>query len=102
MVEVCAQHLHSAVVPPSVRIAAKLPDKLEAVLLGCLEKERTRRPIDAETLPAQLDACDDCAAWTAADARSWWRARPPTRGAQRPLGVEAESRTLNVERRVAR
>lgn len=96
MVEVCAQHLHSAVVPPSRRSSAQLPPKLEAAILACLEKDRTRRPADAEALLALFDACDDCPPWTAADARDWWRRHSPTARARRPIAVEGESRTFNV------
>jgi serine/threonine-protein kinase len=101
MVEVCAQHLHSLPVPPSTRLRSPVPAKLEAALLVCLEKDRAARPADAEALLALLDACDDCPAWTPADARSWWRERAPKVRARRALHVDAEPRTLNVARRAA-
>jgi serine/threonine-protein kinase len=101
VVEVCAQHLHSRVVPPSARITAVVPAKLEAALLACLEKDRGRRPESAEALLALLDACDDCPPWTPSDARRWWRDRAPGVRAHRPIGVEGAPKTLNVARRQA-
>jgi len=75
VVEVCAHHLHSAVVPPSQRLGTKIPASLEAVVLACLEKDPAHRPKDAMALLALLDACDDIPSWTTDDARRWWSER---------------------------
>jgi serine/threonine-protein kinase len=99
VVEVCAQHLHGNVVPPSLRASNPVPAKLEAIVLACLEKSREQRPQDADALLAALDQCDDCPPWTLADARSWWRERAPRVQARRPIAVTGESKTLNVEPR---
>ncbi len=75
VVEVCAAHLHSAVVRPSTRLGKPVPASLEAVLLACLEKAPADRPRDAAELLTRLDACDDIAPWTPDDARRWWLER---------------------------
>jgi serine/threonine protein kinase len=54
LLQVCAQHLHSAPVPPSVRLGAPIPPALEALILSCLEKSADRRPSSAALLQAAL------------------------------------------------
>jgi eukaryotic-like serine/threonine-protein kinase len=86
VVEVCAAHLHSAVVKPSARLGKAVPPSLEDVLLACLEKAPADRPKDAATLLALLEACTDLGSWSQDDARDWWRER----GARaRPLDSSA-------------
>jgi eukaryotic-like serine/threonine-protein kinase len=75
VVEICAHHLCSPVVPPSARLKRQLPAKLEAALLRCLEKDAHKRPRDAKALLEELAACDDVAAWTEKDALGWWQER---------------------------
>jgi serine/threonine-protein kinase len=53
VLEVCAQHLHCAPVPPSTRIRG-IPAELERLILSCLAKSPAARPGDAATLRAAL------------------------------------------------
>jgi serine/threonine-protein kinase len=82
-VEVCAHHLHTAPLPPSVRLGRAVPARLEALLLQCLEKEPARRPQSAGALLALLEGCEDVAAWGEAEAAAWWRDRGPALRAHR-------------------
>ena len=50
-VEICARHLNDPPVPPSERAGLPVPADLDAIILGCLEKDPTRRPADAASLP---------------------------------------------------
>jgi serine/threonine-protein kinase len=70
LVEVCSHHLHTPPVPPSQRVGRPVPADLEAVLMGCLEKDRARRPQTARELDERLAACH-VPAWTQDDARSF-------------------------------
>ncbi|WP_394836338.1 serine/threonine protein kinase [Pendulispora rubella] len=74
--EVCSHHLHSPVVPPSIRLNAPLHAGLEALLLRCLAKDPAERPQSAIALSEAL-ATFDVAPWTADDARSWWKTHGP-------------------------
>jgi eukaryotic-like serine/threonine-protein kinase len=104
VVEVCAAHLHSEVVKPSIRLDRPVPASLEAVLLACLEKAPANRPRDATALLARLDACDDIPAWTPDDARRWWleRATPAQKAPAVDLLASPALLTLDVALDVSR
>jgi serine/threonine-protein kinase len=53
-VEVCGHQVHSAPVPPSLRLGTSFPAELEALLLECLDKSPERRPGSAALLQARL------------------------------------------------
>jgi serine/threonine protein kinase len=71
VVEICAHHLQSPVVPPSERLGKPLPPALEGLVLRCLAKDPRQRPQTAEGLHAALLACRPSAPWDRAQARSW-------------------------------
>jgi hypothetical protein len=75
VVEICAKHVHAEPIAPSLRAPFAIPEKLEKLVLSCLEKDPVKRPASARELIAALDACDDCPPWTAEDAFAWWRER---------------------------
>jgi serine/threonine-protein kinase len=74
-VEVCSHHLHTAPEPPSRRLGRGLPPDLEGVVLGCVEKDPTRRPRDAVELGRALEACRGVGGWDQAAAAAWWDGR---------------------------
>jgi eukaryotic-like serine/threonine-protein kinase len=72
VVEVCAHHLHSQPEPPSARLGQAVPEDLEAIVLSCLSKDRTRRPPSARELADALGRCADAGSWTRERADAWW------------------------------
>jgi eukaryotic-like serine/threonine-protein kinase len=72
--EVCAKHMLEAPVPPSQRLGKPLPPDLEAIVLGCLAKNRRDRPASAAVLRTSLLACADAGRNDQVGAREWWRA----------------------------
>jgi serine/threonine-protein kinase len=89
LVEICAHHLHSAPVPPSLRVQS-VPHDLEQVLLRCLQKSPDARFTSADQVAASLAACVDASRWHPEHARSWWAERHSlvqTRRAESPSGV---------------
>jgi serine/threonine protein kinase len=72
VVEVCAQHLHSEPEAPSVRLGRAVPADLEAIVLGCLKKDRAHRPTSARVLAEALGRCADAGTWSRQDADAWW------------------------------
>jgi serine/threonine protein kinase len=56
VLEVCSQHLHQEPKPLSARGVA-IPAELEAVVLGCLNKDPGRRPQSAAELRRRVEAC---------------------------------------------
>jgi hypothetical protein len=61
---------------PAPRVSAsgvQVPDGLDALIAACLEKDRARRPQDAQTVVEALDRLASRLAWTQLDAAAWWR-----------------------------
>ena len=71
--EVCSKHMVETPVPPSQRLGRPLPPDLEAIVLGCLAKNREDRPASAAVLRKSLLACADAES-NGQLARDWWRA----------------------------
>jgi serine/threonine protein kinase len=75
VLEVCSKHMLEAPVPPSERLGKALPADLEAIVLGCLAKDRNDRPASAAVLRTALLACADGARNDLPAARAWWQTR---------------------------
>jgi eukaryotic-like serine/threonine-protein kinase len=71
--QVIAQHLQAAPVPPSQRVAFAAPPHMEQLVLACLAKKPEDRPQSATALSIQL-ASIDLEPWTDAQAQAWWAA----------------------------
>jgi serine/threonine-protein kinase len=75
VMDVCSQHLHQTVTPPSVKASRDLPQDLERVILHCLEKKPDRRYQSVAELRDAIAACK-IPPWTPADAQKWWAEHP--------------------------
>jgi serine/threonine-protein kinase len=79
VLEVCSKHMLEAPVPPSQRLGKALPADLEAIVLGCLAKDRDARPASAAILRTSLLACADIGRYDLTAARAWWQAHRVSR-----------------------
>jgi hypothetical protein len=75
VLEVCSKLMLETPVPPSRRLGKPLSADLEAIVLGCLAKDRDGRPASAAALRTALLACADVAHIDLPAARAWWQAR---------------------------
>jgi len=96
VVQLCAQHLYEAPVPPSLRSGLPIPGDLEQIVLRCLEKDRASRYADVKLLAAALGACRDAGQWTEKDAVTWWAAHPQNVAAT-TNGAESTPPTIVVD-----
>ena len=71
VIEIASGHLHRDPPSPSQRVP-DVPADLEAILLGCLAKDPTERPADADVLRTALLGCAVADTWSQADAQAWW------------------------------
>jgi tRNA A-37 threonylcarbamoyl transferase component Bud32 len=78
--DISNQVLHA----PAPRAAAAgvpgIPDGLDALLAACLEKDRARRPQNADAVIEALDRISTRLAWTQVDAAAWWASYRESRG----------------------
>jgi serine/threonine-protein kinase len=70
-------HLTERPEPPSRRSELPIPQSLERIVLGCLEKRPEDRPQSAAELRELLKGCTDVARWTEFDANRWWALHRP-------------------------
>jgi hypothetical protein len=74
VLEICSKHMLEAPMPPSQRLGRAIPADLEAIVLGCLAKNRDDRPASAAVLRTTLLACADAGRLDLLAARAWWQA----------------------------
>jgi serine/threonine-protein kinase len=87
--EVVMHHVKTPAVPPSERTELKIPPKLEATVMRCLEKDPANRPSSVRELLSELQQCQDADPWTRQKAERWWKLHRPLAGfASLPSGVE--------------
>jgi hypothetical protein len=95
LLEVAAQHLHQAPIPPSARSPHLVPAALENLVLACLAKDPGARPKNALEVVRALASCR-VAEWSTEQASDWWREHGAT--ARVRAGSSAEGpKTVQVD-----
>jgi DNA-binding NtrC family response regulator len=74
---VMIHHARTVPQPPSNISGRPLPDRLEEIILSCLEKAPGKRPASAVELWRQLGEVPLSSAWTPERAERWWREHLP-------------------------
>ena len=72
IVDLCQLHVTGSPIPPSERLGRPVSAELEAALLACLEKSRSKPPQTARDLAALLQRAPTANSWTVDDAELWW------------------------------
>ncbi len=105
LMDIGAQHLHQAPVPPSLRLGAAIPPALEKLILKCLEKKPSDRFQSAAALRDALESLDALPVWTQVDARAWWNEHPTAKRhrsiARRPSSPVGSTMAIDVAARAA-
>ena len=73
LMEICLKHTSEPPQPPSARLGKRIDPQLEALLMSCLEKEKTSRPNDAGDLLRRLEAIAPGEKWSWESAAIWWQ-----------------------------
>jgi serine/threonine-protein kinase len=77
-------HARTVPTPPSQIAGVALPERLEQIVLACLEKAPEKRPASAAELWRQLGEVPLENPWTPERAEAWWRANLPSLAAPQP------------------
>jgi hypothetical protein len=72
LIELCQMHIAQAPAPLSERLGRPVSVDLEAALLSCLDKSRSKRPQTARELALQLARCVHAGDWSVEAADDWW------------------------------
>ena len=95
-IEVFSHHLTTEPDRPSDRVGREISKDLEALILRCLEKDRDKRPSDAESFLTALERCADSGTWTHKEAREWWSEQlESTAGHRQRSGLTTDSGDLS-------
>jgi hypothetical protein len=70
--DILMAHAWREPVPPSVRAGITVPGALEALIMGCLQKDPAARPKSVAVIVEQLEACPLEERWTAARAKRFF------------------------------
>lgn len=69
-------HVQKSPIEPSKLVELPIPEKLERIVLQCLEKDPDKRPQSAGDLAAMLEEAD-IEPWTREQANRWWQTNLP-------------------------
>jgi DNA-binding NtrC family response regulator len=89
-------HVRTAPPPPSKVSELRIPERLEEVVLACLEKEPDRRPRSAIDLWHLLGDVPIENPWTQERAESWWREHLPDLATRSPSHDSGESTVVRT------
>lgn len=73
IVDLCQKHVSEAPEPPSQRLGRPICPDLEAAIMACLEKSRSKRPQTARDLAQLIKKSPLANAWSLDEADAWWR-----------------------------
>jgi serine/threonine-protein kinase len=96
LVEILRAQLLDPPIPPHERLGAPVPEVLESLIMGCLDKDPVNRPQSAAALRRALDAVELPHPWTENEARIWWT----NHRRKEPVGEVAAEATIVDESRV--
>jgi serine/threonine-protein kinase len=92
--QVIADHMRTPAPAPSRHAPQPIPEALDRLILGCLEKDPAERPATVEILASQLEALGLEPLWSAERARRWWKEHEPAgRGTGPETGTDTASGT---------
>jgi serine/threonine-protein kinase len=87
-------HVRTAPKPPSKAAGRAVPERLEQIVLACLEKAPEKRPPSALDLWRQLGEVTLETPWSAERAEAWWREHLPVYLGSRTAGDSTSDVTL--------
>jgi len=75
--EIVVEHVKTPPVPPSDRTEVDIPQKLDELIMACLDKDPDKRPQSMIEFKSSLDHCNCTQPWSEDKAESWWNTHLP-------------------------
>jgi eukaryotic-like serine/threonine-protein kinase len=97
IVALCAHHLNTTPISPSVRLGRPIDAVLEAVLMQTLAKTPAERPASALAVEEALSLSAAAKEWTIHDAERWWAANGAAVRQRSMPSVDASAVTVEVD-----
>jgi DNA-binding NtrC family response regulator len=94
---VMIDHARTSPQPPSKVSGCPIPERLEQIVLACLEKAPDKRPASAVELWRQLGEVTLPSPWTPERAESWWREHLPDLAERSPGTDSSGELTMPVQ-----
>ncbi len=86
-------HVQKVPIPPSQRTEINIPERLERLIMQCLDKDPTKRPHSAQDLARKLETLDEIPRFCRDKAADWWDTNLPL---QDPPPLEKTSPSFPV------
>jgi serine/threonine-protein kinase len=97
IVALCAHHLNTTPISPSVRLGRPIDAVLEAVLMETLAKTPGERPASALAVEEALSLSAAAKEWTIHDAERWWAANGAAARKRSMPSLDASAVTVEVD-----
>jgi len=105
IMDICRRHIDTPAVSLSERTDKPVDQRLEQLIMQCLEKDPQARPATADALQSELRKCAAFGAWNDSDIRDWWNqklrqdASRPEKSDQDTASQIAETIQINYKER---
>jgi eukaryotic-like serine/threonine-protein kinase len=96
-VEICVHHVSTPPTPPSQRTDNPIPADLEALVLACLSKAPSERPVSAHAMRLALSRMPAYRDYDEAAALAWWRELDARRARDRTTDPDPQPLTITVD-----
>lgn len=70
--DICLKQLSEVPPLPSSRLKKTISEDLEQLVMQCLQKDPSKRPVSAEQLEGNLSHCQNTIDWSFLLAAKWW------------------------------
>jgi serine/threonine protein kinase len=101
LAELCRFHVTAVPTPPSRLVANPISPEIEAAIMACLEKDRSKRPQTARELIHLLMRSPLASSWSIEDADIWWGRHDRSQHSSSPTSGSAAGDLATLDSRAS-